>query len=59
MSAEAINVGSDTLRCDGYLSSAAALYTWEVPLMPIESMTVVTPPAEEGGVRVRDQMPLL
>jgi quercetin dioxygenase-like cupin family protein len=52
-----INVGSDTLRCVGYLSSATALHTWEEPLMPMESTTFVTPPAEEGAVRVRDQMP--
>ena len=37
--------------------SAAALHTWEVPLMPMESTTFVTPPAEEGAVRVRGQMP--
>ena len=54
---EPINVGSDTLRCVGYLSSSTALHTWEVPLMPMESTTFVTPPAEEGAVRVRDQMP--
>ncbi len=54
---EPINVGPDTLRCVGYLSSAVALHTWEVPLMPMESTTFVTPPAEEGAVRVRDQMP--
>ena len=54
---EPINVGSDTLRCVGYLSSSTALHTWEVPLMPMESTTFVTAPAEEGGVRVRDQMP--
>ena len=55
---EPINIGSDTLRCLGYLSSAASLHTWEVPLMPMESTTVVTPPAEEGRGRVRVQMPL-
>jgi quercetin dioxygenase-like cupin family protein len=54
---EPINVGSDTLRCVGYLSSATALHTWEKPLMPMGSTTFVTPPAEEGAVRVRDQMP--
>ena len=54
---EPINVGSDSLRCLGYLSGAAALHTWEVPLMPMGSTTFVTPPAEEGAVRVRDQMP--
>ena len=54
---EPINVGSDTLRCLGYLSSATALHTWEVPLMPMGSTTFVTPPAEEGAVWVRDQMP--
>ena len=55
---EPINVGSDTLRCVGYLSSSTALHTWEVPLMPMESTTFVTPPAEEGAVRVREgQMP--
>jgi hypothetical protein len=47
---EPLNVGSDTLCCVAYLSSAAALHTWEVPLMPMESTTFVTPPAEEGGV---------
>jgi quercetin dioxygenase-like cupin family protein len=51
---EPLNVGSDTLRCVAYLSRAAALHTWEVPLMPMENTTFVTPPAEEGGVRVRD-----
>ena len=55
---EPVNVGSDTLRCVAYRSSAAALHTWEVPLMPMESTTFVTPPAEEGAVRVREgQMP--
>ena len=55
---EPINVGSDTLRCVGYLSSATALHTWEVSLMPMESTTFVTPPAEEGSIRVReDQRP--
>ncbi len=54
---EPLNVGPDTLRYVGYISTAAALHTWEVPLMPVESTTFVTPPAEEGGVRVRDQMP--
>ena len=51
---EPINVGVDTLRCVGYLSSAVALHTLEVPLMPMETTTFVTPPAEEGAVRVRD-----
>ncbi len=54
---EPINVGSDALRCLGYLSSATALHTREVPLMLMESTTFVTPPAEEGAVRVRDQIP--
>jgi quercetin dioxygenase-like cupin family protein len=54
---EPVNAGSDTLRCVGYLSSAVVLHTWEVPLMPMDSTTFVTPPAEEGAVRVRDQMP--
>jgi quercetin dioxygenase-like cupin family protein len=54
---EPINVGPDALRCVGYLSSATALHTWEEPLMPMGSTTFVTPPAEEGAVRVRDQMP--
>jgi quercetin dioxygenase-like cupin family protein len=55
---EPINVGSDTLRCVGYLSSATALHTWEVSLMPMEGTTFVTPPAEEGSIRVReDQRP--
>jgi quercetin dioxygenase-like cupin family protein len=51
---EPLNVGSDTLRCVAYLSSTTALHTWEVPLMPMDSTTFVTPPAEEGGVRVRE-----
>jgi quercetin dioxygenase-like cupin family protein len=51
---EPLNVGSNTLRCVAYLSSATALHTWEVPLMPMDSTTFVTPPAEEGGVRVRE-----
>jgi hypothetical protein len=54
---EPINVGPDTLRCAGYLSSAVALHTWETPLMRMGSKTFVTQPAEEGAVRVRDQMP--
>jgi len=54
---EPVNVGPDTLRCVGYLSSAVALHTREIPLMPMEGKTFVTPPAEEGAVRVRDQIP--
>jgi hypothetical protein len=45
---EPLNVGSDTLRCVGYLSTAAALHTWEMPLMPMGSMTFVTPTGKVG-----------
>jgi quercetin dioxygenase-like cupin family protein len=54
---EPLSVGSDTVRCVAYLLSATALHTWEVPLMHMESTTFLTPPAEEGAVRVRDQIP--
>ncbi len=40
------NVGSETLRCVAFFSSAAILHTWEVPLMPMESRGFVTPPPE-------------
>jgi hypothetical protein len=29
------NAGSGILRCLAYFTSAAALHTWEVPLMPM------------------------
>jgi uncharacterized cupin superfamily protein len=58
VSHEPINVSSDTLRCVGCLSSATVLHTWEMSLMPMESTTFVTPPAEEGSIRIReDQRP--
>jgi quercetin dioxygenase-like cupin family protein len=43
------NVGSETLRCVAFFSSAAILHTWEVPLMPMESRGFVTPPPEAEG----------
>jgi quercetin dioxygenase-like cupin family protein len=41
-----LNVGSETLRCVAFFSSAAVQHTWEVPLMPIGSRDFVTPPPE-------------
>jgi quercetin dioxygenase-like cupin family protein len=43
------NVGSETLRCVAFFSSAAILHTWEVPLMPMGSRGFVTPPPEAEG----------
>ena len=43
------NVGSETLRCVAFFSSAAILHTWEVPLMPLGSRGFVTPPPEAEG----------
>ena len=43
------NVGSETLRCVAFFSSAAILHTWEVPLMPLGSRGFVTPPPEADG----------
>jgi quercetin dioxygenase-like cupin family protein len=43
------NVGSETLRCVAFFSSAAILHTWEVPLMPMGSKGFVTPPPEADG----------
>jgi quercetin dioxygenase-like cupin family protein len=44
------NVGSETLRCVAFFTSAAVLHTWEeVPLMPIGSRGFVTPPPEADG----------
>jgi quercetin dioxygenase-like cupin family protein len=40
------NVGSETLRCVAFFTSAAILHTWEVPLMPMGSRGFVTPPPE-------------
>ena len=41
-----LNVGSETVRCVAFFSSAAVLHDWEVPLMPIGSRGFVTPPSE-------------
>jgi uncharacterized cupin superfamily protein len=43
------NVGSETLRCVAFFTSAAILHTWEVPLMPMGSRGFVTPPPEAEG----------
>jgi len=43
------NVGSETLRCVAFFTSAALLHTWEVPLMPMGSRGFVTPPPEADG----------
>jgi quercetin dioxygenase-like cupin family protein len=43
------NVGSQTLRCVAFFTSAAILHTWEVPLMPMGSRGFVTPPPEADG----------
>ena len=48
------NAGSGILRCLAYLTSAAALHTWEVPLIPIGSNTFVTSPAEQGTLKAGD-----
>jgi uncharacterized cupin superfamily protein len=45
------NVGSETLRCVAFFSSAAILHTWEVPLMPMGSRGFVTPPPEADGAQ--------
>ena len=46
------NVGSETLRCVAFFSSAAILHTWEeVPLMPLGSRGFVTPPPEADGAQ--------
>jgi hypothetical protein len=51
---EPANVGSGILRCLAYFTSAAALHTWEVPLMPMGSNTFVTPPAEQDTLKAGD-----
>jgi quercetin dioxygenase-like cupin family protein len=43
------NVGSETLRCVAFFSSAAILHRWEVPLLPLGSRGFVTPPPEAEG----------
>jgi quercetin dioxygenase-like cupin family protein len=46
------NVGSETLRCVAFFTSAAILHTWEVPLMPMGSRGFVTPPPEAEDAEV-------
>jgi quercetin dioxygenase-like cupin family protein len=43
------NVGSETLRCVAFFTSAAILHTWDVPLMPMGIRGFVTPPPEAEG----------
>ena len=52
---ESVNGGSGILRCLSYFISAAALHTWEVPLMLTGSNTFIAPPAERGALKAGDQ----
>src|SRR5215212_3781972 len=36
-----INVGSETVRCVAFFSSAAILHDWEMPLMPIQRFAMI------------------
>lgn len=40
------NAGDTLLRVVGFFSSAAAVHTYEEPMMPFETDVLITPPPE-------------